>query len=305
MQGFQTPVLFVIFNRLSTAEKVFEAIRRLKPAKLYIAADGPRKGNEFDKENCPKVRKIVDRVDWDCELKTLFRDENLGCGKSVSGAIDWMFENEDRGIVLEDDCLPNEDFFFYCDELLQRYKDNPQIMAICGNNSNTRPSAADVSYWYSSILHVWGWATWARAWKTYEYDLNKYSLKQLRQFYKPYSVGFESELYWLYRALQMKKRKADDIWDYQAEFWIWRNHGLSIQPSVPLVTNIGVECEQQTHVFKNTDDYVLQTRPILPLNYNDTIVQDKKADLSHHKKYHRKPLWKYPLLYLLIILGLR
>lgn len=301
MENYQTPILFVVFNRYSTAIQVFNKIREIKPKKLYIAADGPRKGREDDKVNCTKVRSIAKLVDWDCELKTLFRDENVGCGKGVSGAISWLFEHENRGIILEDDVLPNDDFFVYCADLLERYKDNNEIKAISGNNFGIRPQKTNISYWYSSILHVWGWATWKRAWKDYEYDLTKFSKKELHNFYKPYSVTFESRLYWYYRAMQMYRHTVD-TWDYQASFWIWRTKGLCIQPVKPLVTNIGMEGEtDKTHEFKNIDTLKFASQSILPLQYNDEVKQDKEADKRFHNQYNRKAIWKYPILFCLLL----
>ena len=301
MKEFNTPILFVIFNRKQTAEKVFEKIREIKPKKLYVVADGPRKNRPDDIEKCKQTRDII-KVDWDCELKTLFREENVGCGRGVSGAISWLFENEEKGIILEDDVLPNSDFFAFCDDLLERYKDNDKIKAISGNNFSINPKDNKASYWYSSILHVWGWATWRRAWKDYEFDLSKFSSKELKQMYEPYNVGCESKLYWQYRANQMRKHSVD-TWDYQAMFWVWRKNGLCIQPAVPLVTNIGVETtEEQTHSFASSKDMVHASKSLLPLVYNDDVRQDKQADKQYHIKYNKKALWKYPLLNLRLML---
>ena len=118
------PILFVIFNRFDTAKQVFERIKEVQPSKLYIAADGPRENKVGESEKCQQVRDLVKLIDWNCEVKTLFRDKNLGCAKAVSGAISWLFENEEMGIILEDDCLPHLDFFPYCKELLEKYKDD-------------------------------------------------------------------------------------------------------------------------------------------------------------------------------------
>ena len=237
------------------------------------------------------------------ELKTLFRENNVGCGKGVSGAIDWFFSNEEKGIILEDDVLPNNDFFVFCEDLLERYKDVDKVKSISGNNFNINPKDNKASYWYSSILHVWGWATWRRAWKDYKFDLAQFSSKELKEFYKPYSVGYESRLYWAYRANQMRKHKVD-TWDYQAAYWIWRTGGLCIQPRVPLITNIGVETtEEQTHSFNSADDMICESRQILPIIYNDEIKQDKQADKIFHDKFNRKALWKYPILNLKLNLG--
>ena len=130
----KTAVLFLIFNRPDTTKQVFEAIRKSKPPRLYVAADGPRTDKSGEAEKVEQVRRIAMQVDWNCEVKTLFREENLGCGKAVSSAITWFFKNEEEGIILEDDCLPNQSFFWFCEELLERYRDDMRIMAVSGDN---------------------------------------------------------------------------------------------------------------------------------------------------------------------------
>jgi len=161
----RTPVLFLVFNRLDTTKKVFQVIKKAKPPRLYIAADGPRETKEGEAERVKAVRDyVMSNMDWECEVKTLFREKNLGCGKAVSEAITWFFENEEMGIILEDDCLPTQSFFWFCEELLIRYKHEEKIMQI--NGSSFLPNI-DIkeSYFFSKYNHIWGWASWRRAWK--------------------------------------------------------------------------------------------------------------------------------------------
>ena len=169
---FQTPILFLIFNRPDTTKRVFESIRSIKPAKLYIAADGDRKDKVGEDLLCKDTRSIIDLIDWECEIKTLFRPENLGCKIAVSSAIDWFFENEEQGIILEDDCLPNESFYIYCETLLNYYAFNERIMHISGNNFQDGMMRGNGSYYFSNYNHIWGWASWKRAWKAYNVDLS-------------------------------------------------------------------------------------------------------------------------------------
>ena len=143
---FTTPVLFLVFNRPEKTQKVFEQIKILKPKYFYVAADGPRKSKPEEFQKCDEVRKIVGAIDWDCEPKYLLRNENLGCSKAVVSAIDWFFQNEENGIILEDDCLPDYSFFTYCSELLDKYKDQNQIMMISG--SNMGHTSGDYSYFF-------------------------------------------------------------------------------------------------------------------------------------------------------------
>ena len=163
-----SPVLFLIFNRPKTTEQVFSAIKKAQPPRLYIAADGPRSEYSTDSESCDMVRSIATNVDWDCEVKTLFRDQNLGCRLAVSQAISWFFENELEGIILEDDCLPSQSFFWFCQELLELFRNDKRVGAICGFYSNELDYSPSASYFLSRYMRVWGWAGWRRTFEEYD-----------------------------------------------------------------------------------------------------------------------------------------
>ena len=158
--SFDTPILFIIFNSPEQTRHSFEAIRRIKPSKLYVAADGPRVDKESDKQRCQETREIINYIDWDCDLQTLFRENNLGCGKGPADAISWLFEKEEIGIILEDDCIPDNSFFAFCHELLNKYLTDTRIMHIAGTNHNPNYlSYNDYSYFFSQVGHMLGWAT--------------------------------------------------------------------------------------------------------------------------------------------------
>src|SRR5262249_20722231 len=163
-EACKIPVLFLIFNRPNTTARVMEAIRTAGPGRLYVAADGPRDGNADEAKRCAEVRRIATQVDWPCEVQTLFRERNLGCRQAVSSAITWFFEQEQEGIILEDDCLPSPSFFPYCAELLARFRNDERIMCITGCNFQQDMKGYPYSYYFSKYHHVWGWATWRRAW---------------------------------------------------------------------------------------------------------------------------------------------
>ncbi len=183
----RTPVLLVIFNRPKTTQLVFEAIRRAKPARLYIAADGPRKNVESDIKNCAEARKIVEQIDWDCAVQTLFRNGNVNCGRGPSSAFTWFFEHEEEGIILEDDCLPSQSFFWFCQELLEYYRDDTRVMHIGGNNFlNGWKKDNDYSYYFSRSGHIWGWATWRRAWKMFDFNIKNYAKAKHHGFFQYY-----------------------------------------------------------------------------------------------------------------------
>ncbi|MCU0355758.1 MAG: nucleotide-diphospho-sugar transferase, partial [Cytophagales bacterium] len=160
----------IVFNRPQTTERVFSAIRKVRPQKLYVAADGPRADKADEAEKTRLTREIATRVDWDCEVKTLFRDENVGCGLGPATAISWLFEQEERGIILEDDCQPSESFFLFCEEVLKRYESDNRVMQVSGMNPlGDWCHDPDYDYYFSEAGITWGWATWRRAWRSYDY----------------------------------------------------------------------------------------------------------------------------------------
>jgi len=174
MEQFSTPILFIVFNRLDTAQKVFESIKLIRPKYLFVAADGPRVDVAGEKQKCEDTRAIIKQIDWDCDIKTLFREKNIGIKNAVSSAITWFFNNIEEGIILEHDCLPNDSFFIYCEEILNKYKKNEQVMHVSGNFFQPTPVGKN-DYYFSRIPHIWGWATWKRAWVKYNLEMNGYS----------------------------------------------------------------------------------------------------------------------------------
>lgn len=170
-KSFNVPILFIIFNRPETTKAVFHEIRKNQPFQLFVAADGPRREIFEDIENCRKVREIIQLIDWECNVQTLFRDENLGCKIAVSSAIDWFFSQVDEGIILEDDCLPDQSFFPFCQELLEKYRYDAKIMMIGGSNFQFNKNKFEYSYYFSRYFHIWGWASWKRAWQFYDVEM--------------------------------------------------------------------------------------------------------------------------------------
>jgi hypothetical protein len=235
---FDTPILFLVFNRPDTTQQVFEVIRKIKPAKLYVAADGPRLHKEGEKEKCEAVRKIASQIDWVCEFTTLFREENLGCGKAVSEAITWFFQHEEEGIILEDDCLPAESFFYYCTELLHKYRNDEKIMHIGGSNFQNGKKRGRGDYYFSAIPHIWGWATWKRAWDKYDFTLNGYSDNECLEMLKKLCRKDHIINYWVNIYNAMSKGMID-TWDYQWHYTLLKNNGISISPNINMVSNIG------------------------------------------------------------------
>lgn len=238
MGGTNVPILFLIFNRPETTKQVFSAICKAKPKKLYVAADGPRKNKSGEKELCERTRAIIKQIDWPCKVKTLFRKENLGCGKAVSSGITWFFENEEMGIILEDDCLPDKTFFHYCESLLNKYKDNEKIMMISGSNFISEKVKIKESYYFSRYSHIWGWASWRRAWKYYDYNMTSWpEFKKMNRLNSIFST-FEERFFWK-STLDLAYLHKISSWDAQFQYACFLNDGYCLYPCVNLISNIG------------------------------------------------------------------
>ncbi|HEX9998446.1 MAG TPA: hypothetical protein VGB45_15010 [Abditibacterium sp.] len=230
----ETPVAFLIFNRPDLTQRVFAAIAAQKPKHLLVVADGPR--HEAEAELCQKTRSILEQVDWPCQVQTNFSEVNLGCKRRVSSGLDWVFENVEEAIILEDDCLPNPSFFDFCCELLEKYRDEDQIMMISGNNFQNNAVTQD-SYYYSRYTHIWGWASWRRAWAHYDVEMKMWpTFKQLNKlpFKKHENRHWENTFDSVWRG-------EIDTWDFQWQFALWDHNALSVLPTVNLVTNLGFD----------------------------------------------------------------
>jgi hypothetical protein len=257
----KTPILFIIFNRPDTTERVFEEIKKQRPQYLYIAADGPRINKEGEAEKCEQTRKILEKIDWDCEVKTLFRENNHGCKNAVSSAITWFFENVEEGIILEDDCLPSQSFFKYCEEILEKYRHDERIMHISGENPVSK-EFGDGSYYFTKTAHIWGWASWRRAWKLYDVEMKSYP-----EFVKNNKIKevFDKDYhrkYWLKVFNRVIEGKIN-TWDYQWMYTLYTNNGFSIIPNKNMISNIGFNTEA-THTSEcNTN---LANRPAFEID---------------------------------------
>lgn len=242
-----TPILFLVFNRPETTQKVFDRIRQIRPKQLFVAADGPRQDRPEEKVKTDEVRKIItDNIDWDCEVKTLFREQNLGCGKAVSEGITWFFTQVEQGIILEDDTLPDLSFFNFCEDLLNRYSDNQQVMLITGSNFQSGKSWGKSSYFFSKYPKIWGWASWRRAWQHYNFSLDGLNKFLDEGKLEHFTQTTEEEKYWRKTFQSFQGPNRIDTWDYQWIFSIWQQEGLSITPNKNLITNIGFS-DNATH----------------------------------------------------------
>lgn len=281
----KSPILLIAFNRPDTTQKVFDAIKKAQPKKLYFAVDAPRVGNTQDEKNVKMVKDIINQVDWDCEVHKKFADKNLGCGPGPAAAITWVFENEDRAIILEDDCVPAQSFFPYCDELLEKYKNDTRVWMISGNQYNEEAVNTAHSYFFSRYGHSWGWATWKRCWDEMDISMKKYPLIIEQDLYKSaFRTNEEAEFF----QKKIERIYNDDelithIWDFQFGFTISSNGGLCVVPKKNLVTNIGYQGTHSEKKNKFHDRTVDENFSIT--SHPDFILCDINYD-AYHFKHH-------------------
>lgn len=283
----KTPVLFTIFNRPDISVLAFKSIKEYQPQKLYIAADGPRKSKTGEEETCKDTRKaVLNEIDWPCEVKTLFRSENLGCALAMYSAISWFFEQEEWGVIIEDDVIVGQDFYRLCEVLLSRYLNNEKIMEISAQNHSRREDINN-SYVYSQCYHCWGWATWRRAWNKMDMDMK--AANRLSLFYLVKRLGW-------FRGIMMKyyfKTAAKQLGNFNSWATRWflsilDNDGFVICPGVNLAINTGTgEGTHYTNRDKNPYSHLKIGKFTWPIKYNDNVVADAKQKQYDNKDFFR------------------
>ena len=289
-KALNTPILFVIFNRPDTSQKVFDRIKEARPKQLFVAADGPRTNNANDLIYCKKTREIINQIDWPCELNTLFRDQNMGCGLGVSGAISWFFSQVESGIILEDDCLPDSSFFTYCQELLEKYKENSDVFLISGTNMQNGNKRGEGSYFFSNYCITWGWASWRRAWEHFDYEMPNVDVALRNGTLNHFFQSKNEKKYWKEKLAEVKMFDGY-IWDYQWFYAVWKNKGIGITPNINLVFNLGFR-NNATHSFLHDsirEPLVLESIqfPLVHPKYKVDKIADKftfNNALSHSPK---------------------
>ena len=273
----KSPVLFLIFKREDTTRRVFERIREARPPKLYIAADGPRESKIGEREQCEATRKIVENIDWPCEVNKLYQDKNLGCGKGVSTAITWFFEHEEQGIIIEDDILAHPDFFLYCDEMLEKFKDDTSIQMISGHNVFYDGFESNTSYYKSSSMQIWGWASWRRVWMSYEFDAAKIPFDKLME--KAHSRYPKNCIPGIVQRYRMMADHKCDTWDIQLYLNQILNDRYSIISYKNQTQNIGIGSTDAVHTTgydsKVANHIATSVNPII---HPKSVCEDKAAD---------------------------
>ncbi|MCU0566341.1 MAG: glycosyltransferase family 2 protein [Oculatellaceae cyanobacterium Prado106] len=288
----KTPVVFVIFKRVETTERVFQAIRQARPAQLFVIADGARPDRTGELEKCIATRAILEQVDWDCEVLKDYSAVNLGCGRRLPTGLDWVFSQVESAIILEDDCVPHPSFFRFCDELLDRYRNDTRITSISGQNVQMGRSRTADSYYFSRYNHCWGWATWKRAWKHFDPSMTLWPEVKQQNLLHHILQDDSAVRYWTRQFDQLYRGELTTVWDYQWTFACWLQSGLGILPNVNLISNIGSGLDS-THFVEGSDSFThLPTAAIeFPLRHPPFVVRQTEADaFTHQTLFHQSIL---------------
>jgi hypothetical protein len=279
---FDIPVVLMIFNRPHHTGAVFDRIAAIRPQRLFVIADGPRPHCPDDSPKCAASRAVLDRISWDCDLKTNFAEDNLGCRGRTPSGLDWVFSQVDRAIILEDDTVPDLSFFRFCAELLGRYEHDPRVRTISGNNFLFGKRRGEWSYYFSNIHSTWGWATWRRSWQKVDMAMRQWP--QLRDGgWLADMVGEETAPFWL-RRLEATYNGKLDAWDYQYYLSCWLDHSLAATPNCNLVTNIGVGADA-THTIQPAPYMNCPAERLpFPLVHPSFMVCDRVSDRETFKR---------------------
>lgn len=271
--AYDIPILLVVFKRPDVTAQLMERIRAVQPRRLYISADGPRPNKAGEAEAVAATRAVLEAVDWPCTVKRLYRDENLGCRRAVSGGIDWFFEQEERGIILEEDCIPDLSFFPWVAELLERYADAPDVMAICGWNWLHRTTEQRVTedYWFTRFNVFCGWATWRRAWARMDVDMPALAeFKAQNQLAEVLPDPLARQ--YLLQKFQETHDKVNHSWAYAWMFSCLLHRGLTILPRQNLIENIGFG-DAATHTEKPLKAFTVKASAVaFPLTHPQAVA---------------------------------
>jgi hypothetical protein len=280
---------------------VFEVIRKIKPRRLYLASDGPRSDRHDEWEKVDHVRKIISKIDWDCDVQRRFNSFNQGCKRNVSEAISWLFEHENEGVILEDDCLPHPDFFSFCEEMLHRYGSDTRIWAVTGNNFQNNRLRGEFPYYFSKYTHVWGWATWRNRWSHYDPDLRMWPRWRGSRDFNRKIPDWKERRFWQ-RIFDLSYREEIDTWDFQWVATLMMAGGLTVTPQENLVTNIGFGSDA-THTRRENAALSLPSYPMPPISLHPVnVCSHREADrfvfetvFSKKKNTASPTWWKSPM----------
>ncbi len=298
------PILILAFNRPYEISILFELLSKIKPDKIYINQDGPRDNNTTDYDLCKKVKDIVLKPNWECKVYTKFNENNKGCRDSVHKGINWFFEHEEKGIILEDDCIPSISFFTFCDKMLKKYQDDSRIHIVSGSNFQKNNIVGKGDYYFSKYAHCWGWATWKRAWKKYDNNLSFWNTLEKSNNWSNLHEDKLEKKYWINILNKVKKKKIDS-WAYVWQASIWNNNGVTITPNKNLVKNIGFN-ENATHTISTKEFNEFNFSEEINKEIIDPISEEINKDADRFVFYNhfngKYNFWPWRIMYFLKIL---
>lgn len=287
----QTPVILIAFNRPDTTRQVLAALSQVQLSHLLVILDGPRSKHPKDQQKCTEVRRLIEKMDWKCEISTNYAENNMGLRARVSSGLNWAFEQVERAIILEDDCVADPTFFRFCDELLDKYEEDQRIFMISGNNYQFGRRQSPYSYYFSIHAHIWGWATWRRAWKYYDDRMTLWPHVRKNHLLRAYFKEPRALRYWENRFQQTYDEKINS-WAYRWTLSCWLQNSLTVLPEKNLVTNIGFGLtatntqgrpSRYTHVSSEALDF--------PIKHPPYVIRDSAADeYSQEKLFRNHPL---------------
>lgn len=287
------PVLVLAFNRPDVTEKVFAAIHRVRPERLFFAVDGARVGRDDEAAQVRAVRELKNTVDWPCEVRTLFRDANLGCKIAVSEAISWFFDAVESGIVLEDDCVADPSFFEFAAQLLDRYRDDKRVWMISGDNFQLGRERTQYSYYASRFTHIWGWASWRRSWRLYDHAMSRWPELRDAGWLERYLGDRVAAHYWT-RIFDATHEERNASWAYRWTWSAWVNDALTLIPAVNLVSNIGFG-GRATHTLRRKNPFAALPAEAMPfpLKHPPSLERNAAADaFTQSTMFRNPPLWR-------------
>lgn len=287
----KAPILLITFNRPDHVRQVLTDIRKQQPTQLYVCQDGSRAGNALDQQRVQQVRDIINElVDWPCELHTLYQETNLGCGSGPATGISWFFSQVEKGIIMEDDCLPHPDFFAYCEEMLNRYQ-NTQIRFINATLYHDRWQC-EASYGFSRYMVTGAWAGWRETWQGFDLDMHTWDAWQFRKQVKLLTNSTTEANWWYWKLKEIQADKAKkSYWDYQMQMHLFRNNAITIHPHKNLISNIGFDAEG-THTLSNDGRGNREVYPILPLVHPNDITINNALDVDCFGKTQPQSVYK-------------
>jgi hypothetical protein len=299
-KSFQVPIALLNFNRPELTRQVFEVVRQIRPRRLLIIADGPRMDMPDDARLCAEVRAVFDEIDWDCEVTRNFSDTNMGSFRRNSTGLNWVFDSVEEAIVLEDDCIPSLSFFRYSEDLLERYRNDPRVGVISGDNFGfPKPVGNNDSYFFSAYALPWGWASWRRVWKNVDLKMlwweRNYAKNILRELF-PQAIVWR---YWHWLFESIHNGEIKNAWDYQLILSLFRHSQFCVVPKVNLISNVGygidaTHCTDDSSRFQNFPRGELE----FPLIHPEVVRNDRSVDYSIFRSRFES---RHPIYWLLLL----